>query len=143
MGKTAIDSVDGDGGWYGSVAIVFSETCNCVITTSASQAGEDCAYAFDLDLNPMGPMVQPPDIVENNSQVFEVKAAALVKECCPVTPNMQVDTTLCANVNDEFFLQELINCNGSVCEGLWSEGCLLYTSPSPRDRTRSRMPSSA
>ena len=23
------------------------------------------------------------------------------------------------------------------------EGCLLYTSPSPRDRTRSRMPSSA
>ena len=25
----------------------------------------------------------------------------------------------------------------------WSVGCLLYTSPSPRDRTRSRMPSSA
>ena len=25
----------------------------------------------------------------------------------------------------------------------WSNGCLLYTSPSPRDRTRSRMPSSA
>ena len=34
-------------------------------------------------------------------------------------------------------------------DGLWisfailSFGCLLYTSPSPRDRTRSRMPSSA
>ena len=26
---------------------------------------------------------------------------------------------------------------------LMSQGCLLYTSPSPRDRTRSRMPSSA
>ena len=25
----------------------------------------------------------------------------------------------------------------------WSYDCLLYTSPSPRDRTRSRMPSSA
>ena len=25
----------------------------------------------------------------------------------------------------------------------WSQFCLLYTSPSPRDRTRSRMPSSA
>ena len=25
----------------------------------------------------------------------------------------------------------------------WSEGCLLYTSPSPRDRQKSRMPSSA
>ena len=29
----------------------------------------------------------------------------------------------------------------NVCEN--DEGCLLYTSPSPRDRTRSRMPSSA
>ena len=30
--------------------------------------------------------------------------------------------------------------------GMWEDGlgfCLLYTSPSPRDRTRSRMPSSA
>ena len=25
----------------------------------------------------------------------------------------------------------------------WNKSCLLYTSPSPRDRTRSRMPSSA
>ena len=25
----------------------------------------------------------------------------------------------------------------------WSSGCLLYTSPSPRDRQKSRMPSSA
>ncbi len=25
----------------------------------------------------------------------------------------------------------------------WAKACLLYTSPSPRDRTRSRMPSSA
>ena len=28
-------------------------------------------------------------------------------------------------------------------ENLFLQGCLLYTSPSPRDRTRSRMPSSA
>ena len=33
-----------------------------------------------------------------------------------------------------------------IIGGLWDPhlgGCLLYTSPSPRDRTRSRMPSSA
>jgi len=30
-----------------------------------------------------------------------------------------------------------------VTETSWFRGCLLYTSPSPRDRTRSRMPSSA
>ena len=36
---------------------------------------------------------------------------------------------------------------GDVVGGLYGfegdTGCLLYTSPSPRDRTRSRMPSSA
>ena len=31
----------------------------------------------------------------------------------------------------------------AFCEGDVLDGCLLYTSPSPRDRTRSRMPSSA
>ena len=29
------------------------------------------------------------------------------------------------------------------CERVWKRVCLLYTSPSPRDRQRSRMPSSA
>ena len=36
---------------------------------------------------------------------------------------------------------------GTISIGDWTNainiGCLLYTSPSPRDRTRSRMPSSA
>ena len=31
----------------------------------------------------------------------------------------------------------------SMSEGQRRSACLLYTSPSPRDRTRSRMPSSA
>ena len=33
--------------------------------------------------------------------------------------------------------------NGNISLAHLLEGCLLYTSPSPRDRTRSRMPSSA
>ena len=32
---------------------------------------------------------------------------------------------------------------GALARGAGAIGCLLYTSPSPRDRTRSRMPSSA
>ena len=65
----------------------------------------------------------------------------------------------------EFFTAQFLDRNGDdlnkdilvchVCRGEYSdeeldgkgeelhEGCLLYTSPSPRDRTRSRMPSSA
>ena len=38
---------------------------------------------------------------------------------------------------------ELDDMNQGVCRDLLIYSCLLYTSPSPRDRTRSRMPSSA
>ena len=44
-------------------------------------------------------------------------------------------------------LWELLNREDAWVSGLGAatiqQGCLLYTSPSPRDRTRSRMPSSA
>ena len=36
-----------------------------------------------------------------------------------------------------------IRCDASNAAGQSTTACLLYTSPSPRDRTRSRMPSSA
>ena len=40
---------------------------------------------------------------------------------------------------------EIVSSSDVVAEGRLEpiQGCLLYTSPSPRDRTRSRMPSSA
>ena len=39
--------------------------------------------------------------------------------------------------------QEYIQINAEKAESCENITCLLYTSPSPRDRTRSRMPSSA
>ena len=42
-----------------------------------------------------------------------------------------------------FFLHERTGLNGKPFRMIKFRGCLLYTSPSPRDRTRSRMPSSA
>ena len=39
--------------------------------------------------------------------------------------------------------KKLISKGGSVVEGTAGNTCLLYTSPSPRDATLSRMPSSA
>ena len=44
-------------------------------------------------------------------------------------------TNAVAHVNSSF--------NNTVVTITDIQGCLLYTSPSPRDRTRSRMPSSA
>ena len=35
------------------------------------------------------------------------------------------------------------NCDGNDIIGYWVNTCLLYTSPSPRDRQKYRMPSSA
>ena len=51
--------------------------------------------------------------------------------------NQDVTTngTQCSS-NGSFF-------NGRIVRLVSNQGCLLYTSPSPRDRTRSRMPSSA
>ena len=44
-------------------------------------------------------------------------------------------------------LAEIVDAVGDkldvICEGGIHRGCLLYTSPSPRDMRRSRMPSSA
>ena len=47
----------------------------------------------------------------------------------------------CATQGDTF--EELLENIYEAIEGYLSVDCLLYTSPSPRDRTRSRMPSSA
>ena len=43
-------------------------------------------------------------------------------------------------------METWLGMHGPVIFNVWQSlyfGCLLYTSPSPRDRTRSRMPSSA
>ena len=44
-------------------------------------------------------------------------------------------------INLEYISQPVINIGGTRIA--YVKICLLYTSPSPRDRTRSRMPSSA
>ena len=41
------------------------------------------------------------------------------------------------------FCQVSLDLEGPLQGDDGCDGCLLYTSPSPRDRTRSRMPSSA
>ena len=43
-----------------------------------------------------------------------------------------------ADPNEDWFIEE-----SRIKGGYNNTTCLLYTSPSPRDRTRSRMPSSA
>ena len=48
-----------------------------------------------------------------------------------------------SSLTDSQFRQPLQECDQQVRGPRWNTGCLLYTSPSPRDRQKSRMPSSA
>ena len=58
---------------------------------------------------------------------------------CQAIPGRD-DTVNCGNTEIEFFLGRTVG--GSQGTGV-DRICLLYTSPSPRDRQKSRMPSSA
>ena len=81
------------------------------------------------------------------SSLFDVGKSALTS----YRQSLAVTGQNIANINTEGYkrreakLEEVTGSQGGVTSlpdqtGL---GCLLYTSPSPRDRTRSRMPSSA
>ena len=48
-----------------------------------------------------------------------------------------------SNIYNKSLVASLIENNGKKSAAEWSKGCLLYTSPSPRDFEASRMPSSA
>ena len=61
--------------------------------------------------------------------------------CCNTDENDQGVHTVCAKVTNEFL--EWCKEAGNDLITPHPEFCLLYTSPSPRDMRRSRMPSSA
>jgi len=58
-------------------------------------------------------------------------------------PAAEADITLVMGANEGDLSDEKIISNASCTTNALAPLCLLYTSPSPRDRTRSRMPSSA
>ena len=85
---------------------------------------------------------------ESGANVEEVAIAAdggFVR--CELSPGSDLDIVILHNgAQPEAALGELVN---KILYPIWDKkikidySCLLYTSPSPRDRTRSRMPSSA
>ena len=69
------------------------------------------------------------DIITDNKKTTEpsdfIQLMQVASLICSALPVMEID--------EEF--------RNTLCD--YASSCLLYTSPSPRDRTRSRMPSSA
>ena len=71
-------------------------------------------------------------------------------------PDLEIDTAVSCLANtshpslnivyaavDEDYNQLIRDVQNNTCLSSYSSACLLYTSPSPRDRQKSRMPSSA
>ena len=69
-------------------------------------------------------------ILMGSANYPQVKAQALAQKCIAVA-EARKDAVAFISPYRQAFLNDT------------TAGCLLYTSPSPRDRTRSRMPSSA
>ncbi len=123
LAQSILDNDGGDGTvgkFTAALGITYSEITNLLYTSNGIlNAEEDCISVFDTDLNYVGTgFPNPPS---GSGQL--AKGIGIVTECCPINNNVTVDTTLCAtSINDQLFLQELINCDGTICEGIWQEG---------------------
>ena len=122
LAKTIVDNDGGDGTiarWSNALSVVYSETTGFIYSSNANQNfTEDCISIFDTNLNYIGTGFPNPP----SGSGQQAKGIGINTECCPTSSNMTLDTTLCAaSMGDQLFLQELINCTGIICEGLWIE----------------------
>ena len=65
----------------------------------------------------------------------------LLKDVAVVIPVFNEEKLIGECIDEWLNVLDSVNLNYEIL--IIDDGCLLYTSPSPRDRTRSRMPSSA
>lgn len=102
---------DGLSGFWGARGIVYSEDQNLLYVGNY----DNCVSVFNTDL-----VEQVSSNIGNPTAGFS-KGIGIAKECCPINSTMVIDTVVCdANVNDLFYLNEFINCEGNMCEGIWT-----------------------
>lgn len=101
-------TIDGGANGWG---LTYSETLG-YLYLGANDA--DCISVYDTDGN---------YVIQGaaNNGGAGTKAINIVTECCPVPPTFTIDTFFCSlPPTTDIFLQDLINCNGNICEGLWT-----------------------
>ena len=83
-------------------------------------------------------------MVSDGKEEFQVVCGAPNVAEGQIIAYAKVGSTLPGGFNLEKIKLRGVESNGMICSAReLNISCLLYTSPSPRDRTRSRMPSSA
>ena len=86
-------------------------------------------HAIAITSNTGSTLVAVSDVVTDNAEKLAAQHGAEARTSDQIIAAPDIDAVLIATSTD------------THCDLI--EACLLYTSPSPRDRTRSRMPSSA
>lgn len=105
------DSTTDVDGLYFALGIVYSETSNTLFVSRGDPLS-NCIQEFDTNLNDLGAAVPPAPTGDIS------KGIAKNIECCPTDALTTIDTVLCdPNIGDQLFLQDFINCVGSICEG--------------------------
>ena len=117
---------------------------SAVLTKAPIWCSVDLRDGNQALIEPMG--------VERKNRMFDLLVALGFKEIEVAFPSAsQTDFDFVRSiidggaVPDGVAIQVLTQCRNELIDRTFEavKGCLLYTSPSPRDRTRSRMPSSA
>ena len=120
------------------------------IGTDAEKVFDGVHYAFLVGAKSRGPGMERKDLLADNGKIFVEQGKALSRAADkdvrvlvvgnPCNTNCLIAMHNAPKLNpNQFFAMTMLDQN----RGQYQLACLLYTSPSPRDRTRSRMPSSA
>ena len=117
------------------IAVVGMGYVGCVTATCLSRDGHE-VIGIDLDSGKVDA------INKGLSPVFESGLEELLKAQV-AAKRLSATTELAAGIRDCEVALIAVGTPSASDGSINAKACLLYTSPSPRDRTRSRMPSSA
>ena len=143
---------------FGDQALVADgKSTTAIFTSNVDGAASDNAISFNINEPTAGSgwygdTERPATnmLVEVNSVIYPIESVAANGDGWTInilrpdpnnrSNNLGLDGAISDGATVNFYLRSMIASSGHTMEYV---GCLLYTSPSPRDRQKSRMPSSA
>ena len=123
--------------WSAELGVDFNVARNWTLrSTLYSRWSNDLVDYIFTNQADIGFVSEIGSLVENESYFFATNIADVQIRGVEFESNVKFDL----GANTSLYLHNSLSVIGQSSS---LETCLLYTSPSPRDRTRSRMPSSA
>ena len=138
-------------GWF--LALLLSQFCCVVVAAKKSGvhslpvASTTCEYDAFLKQARFAPSVPQQKEVESLFAQLKERQIAIKPTLCRLLALAQSDQLFSLCKKTALFFSHVDNSriknSGCLSSMIRNNNCLLYTSPSPRDRQKSRMPSSA